>query len=137
MKRIDEIANGLGFAIRRTSDNCAYYYLKDKDGNDKCNKRGETLCIEVSDCHGTNDKKSLPNIWYKRGYTKEPIYNYWVFDTYATDKNGRCYMAYNPTIKPSDDGKRFVINFDWHFADTDDNFEKVIKEIVSRFISAK
>lgn len=136
MKRVDEIAQGMGFAIRRASDYCAYYYLKDKDGNDMRNRKGETLCIEVSDCHQTNSKKSLPNIWYKRGYTKKPIYDYWVFNTYITNKDESCYSAYNPTQKLSDDEKRIVINFDWHFEDTDDNFEKVMKEILRQFMSA-
>lgn len=129
--KIDEIAKNLGFnEIRRNSECCAFYYYKDK------NAKGETLCVEVSECRSDcKSKNSLPVIWHKKGYTKELIPNYWCFTTYIIQEDGRCYGGYNPTHKLSDDGKRYVINFDWHLASTLENFEKVMNEIIRLFNS--
>lgn len=134
MKRVDLIAKELGFGVKRTSDFNAYYYYEDENGFNKANSKGETLIVEISECYNDcKSKHSLPVIWYNKGYTKELIPNWWSVETYVTDKEGRCYGAYNPTHKPSEDKKRFVINFDWHLSATEDNFRKLLTEILRLF----
>lgn len=128
--RINDIALELGFAIERTCGNTALYGLREE------NSKGEHLLIEVWDSHTSGKKGSLPYIWHQAGYTESIIADYWCFRTYVTNKDGACYEGYNPTHKRSEDGKRFVIDFAWHFANTDDNFRKVMEEILRRFRKA-
>lgn len=134
MVKIDEIAKSLGFMVKRTCEFNAFYYLVDENGFDKYNEKGEKICIEIGFSHDFGvSKNSLPMIWFKKGYTKEIMTNWWSVQTYVTNKKGECYGAYDPTIKRSEDGKRFVINFDWHLAATEENFKKLLEEILRQF----
>ena len=135
MVKIDEIAKKLGFMVKRTCEFNAFYYLVDEKGFDKYNEKGEKLCVEIGCCVNPGGKNSLPALWFKRGFTKEIMTDWWSVKTYVTNKDGACYGAYNPTTKRSDDGKRFVINFDWHLSATDVNFKKLLTEIKTRFLS--
>lgn len=58
------------------------------------------------------DKKSLPALWFKHGYTKTIINNYLCLYDYI-ENNERCFSSVkiNPTIKNSKDKKRYEINF--------------------------
>lgn len=128
MIEANQIATKLGFKVKQSSYHTCFYYFASK------NAKGESLCVEVTACSSDcKSKNALPVIWHKNGYTKELIPDYWCFNTYVTQEDGRCYGGYNPTHKLSDDGKRFVINFDWHFASTPENFEKVMREIIRLF----
>lgn len=136
-KTVDDIAKSLGFMVKRTSDCNAFYYLVDEQGFDLRNAKGEKLCVEIgrTDFYG-NSKDSLPALWYKNGYTNEIMQNWWNVQTYVTDKDGECYGAYNPTIKPAPAAKRFVINFDWHLSATEENFRKLIEEVKRQFLNS-
>lgn len=105
------------------------------------NAKGETMQFEVCHCHVDNadkNKKCLPYIWYKEGWTDRIISDYLTVHTYVTDSEGACWGRYNPTVKLADDDKkRRVINFEWHFEDTTENEEKLVNEIMRRFKSAK
>lgn len=133
MVKVDEIAKSLGFMVKRTCENNAFYYLVDEKGFDKRNLKGEKLCVEIGICRNPGGKDSLPYLWYKKGYTKDLMTDWWSVQTYVTNQEGECYCAYDPTIKRSEDGKRFEINFDWHLAATTENFKKIVKEILRRF----
>lgn len=134
MVKIDEIAKRLGFMVKRTCEFNAFYYLVDKNGFDKYNKKGEKLCVEIGFSYDVaKSPNSLPVIWHKKGFTKELITNWWSVKTYVTNEKGECYGAYDPTIKRSEDGKRFEINFDWHLSATDVNFKKLLEEILRQF----
>lgn len=136
-QKIDKIAKQKGFAIKRTCENNAFYYLMDetREGWNKYNAKGESLCVEIGmgQNYVPNSKHSLPYLWYKNGHTEKILQNWWEVQTYITKEDGMCYRAYDPTIKPSDDGKRFVINFDWMLDATEENFEKILDEILKRF----
>lgn len=59
----------------------------------------------------SKDKKALPYIWYKRGWTSKIINNYLVLHDYIYLPNGDCISTpkTNPTIK--DGLGHYVINF--------------------------
>lgn len=132
-KRVDEIARQLGFEVERTVENIAFYHYKE-NGEYKTNAKGETLIVDVGYCSNFGKGKfDLPWSWYKSGKTAEFMPEYWGLNTYVTDKDGQCWGGYNPTVKPSEDQKRQVIDFDWHFSATEENFKKLLEEVLRRF----
>lgn len=98
----------------------------------KRNKKDERLGIEVNSCYNTENPHSLPVLWHKNGWTKELILNYWHIRHYVYDKDGNCYGKYD-YVKNSEDGKRYVIDFDWVMENTIENLEKLIAESLRRF----
>lgn len=72
------------------------------------------------------DKKSLPYLWRKHGWTDRVINNYLVCNTYVYSKEG-CVSKYNPTHT-----KDHKIDFDWLLEATAENEQKIIDEIVNR-----
>jgi hypothetical protein len=102
----------------------------------KHNSLGENLGVEVHCCYNTQkDKKSLPMLWYKGGRTTKPIYNYLSIETEVTQPNGECFRKYE-FVKKSADGKRWEIDFDWLLEQSSENLEKLIKELLRRFLNA-
>ena len=93
-------------------------------------KDGETVGMEImysyEDQPTTN---SLVTLWHKSGYTKEVLNSYICIRTYATLDNGMCYGYYNPQEKPSADGKRREINFDYMFQISEENEKKLIQAV--------
>lgn len=137
MKKIDENAKKLGFnTIKRNSETCVYYYLEDENAWATKNDKEDKLCVEVCYCaDACKSKNSLPVLWQKNGRTKELLTDYWSFDTFVTDKDDMCWRDYDPQTKLSEDKKRLVIDFDWMMRATDENFEKIMKEVLRRFFS--
>lgn len=124
MDKFDRIAHTMGFTPTYTGSNIRSLYSYNKG-----NAKGETLQIDMSVSSGV----TLPTTWLKKGYTKELITDWWCVDTFVTNKDGECYKDYDPTCKPSDDGKRWVVDFDWHLKATEENFVKLLTEILRRF----
>lgn len=94
--------------------------------NDR-NSKGER--IEVEFVKVENDyKEHLINVWYKKGFIKEQLENYWHVTVYAYDKEGTCYGKYNPQILP----RGTKINFDWILEATEENKELILHEIIKR-----
>ena len=120
----EHIAKKLGFT--KSLRPCKYRAFYDYEQR---NAKGERLTIEVSYCEGV----TLPEKWRKAGDTKELITEWWGVHCYVTDTEGMCFEAYNPTTKLSDDGHRFVVNFDWHLKATSSNFKKLLEEIKRQF----
>ena len=101
------------------------------------NRKGETLVIELTKCEDDpNYKKSLPKMWEKSGYIDRVLTSYWSVSTYVTDTENGCRGDYNPQHKLSEDGRRYVINFDWMSEATADYAEKLVKEIYRQFSEA-
>lgn len=100
------------------------------------NIKGETLVIELVECTNSGGKNSLPYLWEKHGYTDRVLETYLSIHTYCTDSEGNCYNRYNPQLKLSEDGKRYVINFDWMFENTEENKQRLINECIRLFESA-
>ena len=96
------------------------------------NKKEERLVVDVNCCYNEKSPHCLPVLWYKIGWTDRLILNYWSIGTYVYDKNGECYRRYDFS-KPSMDGKRREIDFDWIFEATTENLEKLIIELLRRF----
>lgn len=92
---------------------------------------GKKIIIEF--CKNTTPEKLTKNsmmyLWKKNGYIKEILPDYWTIHTYVYDDSGDCWGWYNPTIKDSADGKRFVTNFDWLLEATEENARKLFGEV--------
>lgn len=85
--------------------------------------------IEIEFVKIENDYKGhFINLWYKKGFIKEPLENYWNVIVYAYDKEGNCYGRYNPQILPH--GTK--INFDWILEATEENKKRILHEIIKR-----
>lgn len=131
--RIDAIAESFGFKLmRRPTEYIAYYELVE-NGDNARNKKNETIHISVSYCTGGK----LQKIWHRKGWTAELLENWWGLDTYVYDSDGSCFRAYDPTIKKSDDGKRYVVDFNWTLPATEENFEKLLSAVKKRFFEAR
>lgn len=101
------------------------------------NAKQEKMIIELTECTNPGGASSLPNLWYKEGWTPKVLDTWLSVQTYIEDSEGGCRGDYNPTAKRSDDGKRSVINFDWMFENTEENKQKLIDECIRRFEAAK
>lgn len=101
------------------------------------NKKNESLTIELLLCKNDQSyKKSLPNLWYQKGYTDRVLETYWSVNTYVKDSEGYSWGCYNPQVKRSEDQNRMVINFDWMLEGTEENKEKIINEVYRIFSEA-
>lgn len=98
---------------------------------EELNAKGEKIQLELTRCENSGAVHSLPYIWKKAGYINRILETYWSLSTYATEDGGKgtCWGRYNPQEKPSEDGKRRAINFDWMFEATEENREKLIAEV--------
>lgn len=93
-------------------------------------KDGETVGMEIVYCHEDRPTtNSLVTLWHKSGYTKEVLKSYICIHTYATLDNGMCYGYYNPQEKPTADGKRREINFDYMFPISEENEKKLLQAV--------
>lgn len=116
-----KIIDGHEYAIETMNGTREFYCLKDR--NSKCER------IEVEFVKIENDHKGhFINLWYKKGFIKEQLENYWNVIVYAYDKEGNCYGRYNPQILPH--GTK--INFDWVLEATQENKERILHEIIKR-----
>lgn len=106
--------------INRFAKNVKWFSFK--------NKKGEDVKIEMTRVYtDPKDKKSLPNLWKKHGYTKKNLTNYLCVDTFVTDKEGNCTRKYNPQADKKNPGK---INFNYMLEATEANEEKLLKKVV-------
>lgn len=106
---------------------------------------GERIVVELTKSENdTEDKKSMPNRWYQKGWIPEKLSSYWSITVYAYDGDGNCFGRYNPQIRMEPgvreamiDGKTVsvpgpVIDFDWIFEATPENAAKLFNEIERR-----
>lgn len=118
-----KIIDGHEYAIKKMNPKGTREFYCFNDRNSKCER------IEVEFVKVENDyKEHLINLWYKKGFIKEKLENYWNVAVYVYDKEGTCYGKYNPQILPH--GTR--INFDWILEGTGENKERILHEIIKR-----
>lgn len=113
--------NGIKYTIEKMSQTREFYHFNDR------NSKGERIEIEFTKVENDNNRY-LINLWYKKGFIKEQLENYWQVTVYTYDKEGNCYGKYNPQILPH--GTR--INFDWILEATKENKERILNEIIKR-----
>lgn len=92
--------------------------------------KGERLVVELLRFENSGGANSIPARWYKHGYTSTVLDDWWSVQTYAYDDKGNCYRRYNPTVKR--EGTRAVVDFDWKLSATEENREKILREIERR-----
>ena len=93
--------------------------------NDR-NSKGERIEIEFTKIENSH-KEHLINLWYKKGFIKEKLENYWHVAVHVYDKEGNCYGKYNPQISSGT-----KINFDWVLEATEENKERILHEIIKK-----
>lgn len=81
-------------------------------------------------------EKSLMNMWKRAGWIKKALPSYISVQTYYTDECGQCWGYYNITEKPSDDGRRRVINFDYLREATPENERELVAECIRLMVEA-
>ncbi len=123
----DKIAKELGFEVKSCSPIRSLYYYNKK------NDKGQSLVVELSACYDTGGDKSNAAVWYKNGYTKTRLKHWLDIDCQVTTSDGVCILDYNPQTKHTADLRRLVIDFDWVLPRTEENAEKLLKEVVRRF----
>ena len=104
------------------------------------NKRNELIQVEMNKHEVTDSKYELMYLWVKNGYLQSPLESYWNVKVYATDDKDNCREKYNPCIKREigRDAKgnitlnHFVVNFDWLLEATEENKQKILREINRR-----
>ena len=131
--RIYNIAQDLGFMVKRTCDANAFFYLVDANGFDVRNGKGEKLCVEIGECINPGGPNALPELWLRHGWIKERLASWWSIDTYVTDSKNRCFMAYNP--QTTINGRRSLLNFNWVLAATPANFRRILEEVKRQFFN--
>lgn len=93
---------------------------------------GETLQVEFDRSEDNDSPRSIPKLWQKAGYTADIMADWWSVQVYATDPQGFCWERYNPTIKPAEAGRRFVLNFSWILPAAPANRDTIMTEIIRR-----
>lgn len=125
---IKELEKGVDkmFNVEKITDTRYRYTCKNK------NKSGESLMVEFSliNCEG----EELPKLWKKHKYTDKLYKSYISVSVYVTDANGIEKEKYNPTIKLSEDKKRYLINFDWLLEISKENEQKLLNKIYNNFM---
>lgn len=85
----------------------------------------EKIVVEISKCitENPNNKKCLPYLWWKSGYTDHILSSYWSINTYIYNDDGDCIGKYNPQVQ----GNR--INFEWMLEATEENLQRILEEV--------
>lgn len=78
--------------------------------------------------HDLKSKSDLMNLWKKHNLISQTLPTHISVDTYFTDEEGNCWGLYNITHKPSEDGKRTVINFDYLREWNENNINELVAE---------
>lgn len=112
---------GHEYTIEKMSEIREFYHFNDR------NSKGERIEVEFVKIEN-NHKGHLINLWYKKGFIKKQLENYWHITVYAYDKEGTCYGKYNPQIFPH----VAKINFDWILEATEENKKRILHEIIKR-----
>ena len=92
--------------------------------------KGERLVVEMLRFDNPGGKNSIPVLRHKHGYTSTVLDDWWSVNTYAYDNEGNCYGRYNPTVKREE--SRAVTDFDWKLPATEENRERLLREIERR-----
>jgi hypothetical protein len=113
--------DGHEYTMEKMSERREFYHFNDRNSKDER--------IEIEFTKIENDCKGhILNVWYKEGFIKEKLENYWNVEVYVYDEKGNCYGKYNPQILPH--GTK--INFDWILEATRENKERILNEIIKR-----
>lgn len=121
------------------------FELTYETGTDSCrcmyesterNRRGERLVVEVVGVEDDGGPYSMGRTWKRLGLVPRIYPTRHVFHTFVYDEAGNCREAYNPTIKESEDGGRYVIDFDWMDEASEEHARLVFAEIRRRFMAA-
>lgn len=90
-------------------------------------REDKEFCIEVNFCEA-KEKNSIPELWYKAGYTDKILNRYICMTTYCTDKNDNCTGHFNPQTN-----NRHKIDFDYMLESTEENLNKLIDASVRMY----
>lgn len=82
-----------------------------------------------------NDPHSSMRIWKKHGFIRDLLPSYLAVSTYYREPDG-WYGRYNITIKPSDDGRRQVLDYDYLREATPENERELLAECIRLMVKA-
>lgn len=94
------------------------------------NAKGEAVEVEFGIGRNDRSRRSLAKLWHRNGRTGTELETWWNVTVYVTDGDGRCFEAYNPTIRRG--GYGLVLDFEWVMEATQENLELISSEIEKR-----
>ncbi len=92
--------------------------------------RGEEIVVDFSRSVNDHGRYALPRRWREAGLIDREPETWWSVTVYAEDEEGNCRGRYNPTEKPGGYGR--VWDFEWLMEATEENLEKLSREIERR-----
>lgn len=142
----DDVSKRLGFQVEHVTGDVrvrAFYRYRTESGDEKRNANGERLVVEVGHCTTPDCKDSLPALWKGYGHTERRLTAWWNISTYVYNKNEECCIRYNPQQKNIPRGKPWFsfggpsLDFGWILPATVENFDKLLRETLRRFLSCQ
>ena len=82
---------GHEYTKEKMSKTREFYHFNDR------NSKSERIEVEFTKIENVY-KGHFINLWYKKGFIKEPLENYWNVIVYAYDKEGNCDGRYKPQV---------------------------------------
>lgn len=109
----------------------------ENDGRRRLYHVGPAFVVEVSICqHDLSNRRDLMHVWTQAGYIPTPLSTSLDVRTYYTDKAGNCWGWYNITERPSEDGRRMVIDFGYMREATPDHERELVAECIRLAVEA-
>lgn len=117
----------MNYSVENITKNLFMYTFTEK------NQKRESLKVELYRSEtDMKDKKELPHLWKKAKYIDEVMPSYWHVNTFVKDTEGNCFGKYNPQHKK----EKCEIDFSWMLEGTEENKEKILKEIYRIFMES-
>lgn len=84
------------------------------------------IAVDFCEYYGKN---TIPELWFKNGYTNKVLNKHMCISTYCRDKDGIFSAKFNPQIKGIHE-----INFDYMLESNQENLKKLIDKTIEMYV---
>ena len=84
------------------------------------------IAVDFCEYYGKN---TIPELWFKNGYTNKVLNKYMCISTYCRDKDGIFSAKFNPQIKGIHE-----IDFDYMLESNQENLKKLIDKTIEMYV---